>query len=151
MCCISTNTLSWHKPALQQLLSEGTPPFPFLCLLPGPVLLLSPCWHQHTCDCGVNQARELCQLKTKHFPFPQVSFNLDEFPDLVHRRATRTLVLAQGREWGGMWAAGVGKEGPFPSAAVLVYAGLETWYICGVNCWKLCAPNCVSQLRGFQE
>lgn len=29
---------------------------------------------------------------------------------------------------------GLGKEGPFPSAAVLVYAGLETWYIYGVNC-----------------
>lgn len=73
MGCISTNSLSWHKPALQQLLSEGTPPFPFLCLIPGPVQLLSPCWHQHTCDCEVNQARKLCQLKTKHFfPFPRL-------------------------------------------------------------------------------
>lgn len=27
-----------------------------------------------------------------------------------------------------------GKEGPFPLAAGLVYAGLETWCICGVNC-----------------
>lgn len=155
MCCISTNTLRWHKPALQQILLEGRPPFPFLCLLlSGPVQLFSRCWHQHTHDCKVNKARELCQFKTKPFPFPQVSLDLDEFPDLVHWGATRTLVLAQGREQqrerGGMWAAGVEKEGPFPSAAVLVYAGLETWCICGVNCWKLCAPNCVSQLRDFQ-
>lgn len=155
MCCISTNTSGWHKPALQQPLSKDSPLFPFLCLLlSGPALLLSPCWHHHTHDCEMNQARELCQLKTKQFPFPQVSFDLDEFPDVVHCGATRTLVLAQGREqqreWGGMWAVGVGKEGPFSSAAVLVYAGLETWCICGVNCWKLCAPNCVSQLRDFQ-
>lgn len=57
---------------------------------------------------------------------------------MVHCEATRTLVLAQGgeqqREGGGMWAVGLGKEGPFPSAAGLVYAGLETWCICGVNC-----------------
>lgn len=73
MGCISTNSLSWHKPALQQLLSEGTPPFPFLCLIPGPVQLLSPCWHQHTHDCEVNQARKLCQLKTKpFFLFPRL-------------------------------------------------------------------------------
>lgn len=87
----------------------------------------------------MNQARELCQVKTKQFPFPQVSFNLDEFPDLVHCRATRTLALARG---GGRVAEGArrnvgwgcGKEGPFPSAAVQVYAGLETCCICGVNC-----------------
>lgn len=33
-----------------------------------------------------------------------------------------------------MWTGGEWKEGPFPLAAVLVYAGLETWCICGVNC-----------------
>lgn len=139
MCCISTSTLSWHKPALQQSLSEGAPPSPFLCLLlPGPGLLLSLCWHQDTHGCVVNQARELCHVKTKQFPFPQVHFNLDEFPDLVHCRATRTLLLAQGREQQreqrGMWAGGEGRERSFPSAALLGYAGFETWCICGVNC-----------------
>lgn len=70
MCRISTNALSWHKPALQQHLSEGGPPFPSCLLLPGPELLLSPCWHPTVVQW--TRPGNSARLKLNNFLFPRL-------------------------------------------------------------------------------